>query len=154
MKPFYFDLDNVSLLRGNHLIGSVNPKSITNTFFQELFTSWELMSCMDLLSQPITALFANMTAAYTQIQLEFKNKTYHSNNCLEHQKSVKKLCNKYLYFTAPENSAQDTRYREPRQQLILAGLYCQGACSVTVVCIHEQVLLWTYGSGSHIKSKN
>lgn len=154
MKPFYFDLDNVSLPRGNHLIGSVNPKSITNTFFQELFTSWELTSCTDPLSQPITALFANMTAAYTRIQLEFKNKTYHSNNCLEHQKSVKKLCNKYLYFTAPENSAQDTRYREPRQQLILAGLYCQGACSVTVVCIHEQVLLWTYGSGSHIKSKN
>lgn len=149
MKPFYFDLDNVSLARGNNLIGSVNPKSITNTFLQELFTSWELMSCTD-----ITALFANMTAAYTQIQLEFKNKTYHSNNCLEHQKSVKKLCNKYLYFTAPENSAQVTRYREPRQQLILAGLYCQGACSVTVVCVHEQVLLWTYGSGSHIKSKN
>lgn len=149
MKPFYFDLDNVSLARGNNLIGSVNPKSITNTFLQELFTSWELTSCTD-----ITALFANMTAAYTQIQLEFKNKTYHSNNCLEHQKSVKKLCNKYLYFTAPENSAQVTRYREPRQQLILAGLYCQGACSVTVVCVHEQVLLWTYGSGSHIKSKN
>lgn len=136
------------------MIGSVNPKSITNAFFQELFTSWELTSCTYLLSHPITALFANVTAAYTQIQLEFKNKTYHSNNCLEHQKSVKKLCNKYLYFTAPENSAQDTRYGEPRQQLILAGLYCQGACSVTAVCIHEQVLLWTYGSGSHIKSKN
>lgn len=88
MKPFYFSLDKVSLLRGNNLIGSINPKSITNTFFQELFTSWELTSCTDLLSQPITALFANTTAGYTQIQLEFKNKTYHSNNCLEHQKNV------------------------------------------------------------------
>lgn len=154
MKSFYFDLDKVRLPRGNHLIGSVNPKSITNTFFQELFTSWELTSYMDLLSQPIPAPFAHMTTGYTRTQLEFKNKTYHSNNCLEHQKSVKKLCNKYLYFTAPENSAQVTRHREPRQQLTRAGLYCQGACSVTVVCIHEQVLLWTYGSGSHIKSKN
>lgn len=36
------------------------------------------MPRMDLLSQPITAVFANTTAGYTQTQLEFKNKTYHS----------------------------------------------------------------------------
>lgn len=132
---------------------------ISNPFQVHFFRSCYLlgahvMHTSSFSTYHLLALLANTTAGCTQTQSEFKNKTYHSNNCLEHQKSVKKLCNKYLYFTAPENSAQVTRYREPRQQLILAGLYCQGACSVTVVCFHEQVLLWTCGSGSHIKSKN
>lgn len=120
MKPFYFDLDKGSLPRGNHFIGSANLKSITSTFVQELSPPGSSRHARIFLPNLSPVSPACQHDCRTHTNPEFKNNTYHSNNCLEHQKSVKKLCSKY--FTAPENSAQVTRYREPRQQLILAGL--------------------------------